>query len=235
MSSARLAAHRPRRGRLALAFLVLATSIASLGMLASGAGAAGDDPYSLDAEALFSPAATDLTLRVDGPIQPSVLESVQVKAWPRDGGGAQTRNFFDVPSPGGVATIPLTGRDRGERLEVRVHLEVRPQHNLDAETIILRRPDLTVTQIDVPEDVVRTRTFDVSVMVAQAVVALSAEMHGHRSLVPVVMGNQQSGLRITLRSAVDRHDVVSHARSMTQALESRRGAPPRERTATRRR
>src|SRR6266508_4575130 len=97
MSSARPAAHRLKRGRLALAFLVLATSIASLGTLASGAGAAGEDPYSLEAEALFSPETTDLTLRVDGPTQASTLEMVQVKAWPRGGGEAQTRVLFDVP------------------------------------------------------------------------------------------------------------------------------------------
>ena len=158
-----LRAHATR----SLAFLVLAASIVALGGVAPRAGATGEEPYSLEAEALFSPAATDLTLRVDGPTVPSVLEMVQVKAWPADGGGAQTRNFFDVPSPGGVATIPLGGRERGDRLELQVHLDVRPQHNLDAETTVLRRPDLTVTRVDVPEDIIRTRSFSTVVTVAE--------------------------------------------------------------------
>jgi gamma-glutamyltranspeptidase/glutathione hydrolase len=167
MKSARAAADRLRSGRLALVFVVLAMSIVALGALASGAGAAEEYPYSLEAEALFSPEATDLTLRVDGPTQASILEMVQVKAWPRGGGEAQTRVFFNVPLADGVATIPLTGRERGERLEVRAHIDVRPQQNLDAETMILRRPDLTVTQIDIPQDVVRTRAFGVNVIVAE--------------------------------------------------------------------
>ena len=103
MKPVRVAAHALRaHGTSVLAFLVLATSSVALGGVAPGAGATGEEPYSLQAEALFSPAATDLTLRVDGPTVPSVLEKVQVKAWPADGGGAQTRNFFDVASPGGV-------------------------------------------------------------------------------------------------------------------------------------
>jgi gamma-glutamyltranspeptidase / glutathione hydrolase len=167
MKSAGAAADGLWSGRLALAFVVLAMSVVALGALASGAGAAGDDPYSLEAEALFSPETTDLTLRVDGPTQASTLEMVQVKAWPRGGGEAQTRVFFNVPLDDGVSTIPLAGRERGERLEVRAHIDVRPQHNLDAEAMVLRRPDLTVTQIDVPDDVVRTRSFDVNVTVAE--------------------------------------------------------------------
>jgi gamma-glutamyltranspeptidase / glutathione hydrolase len=167
MKSARAAADALRRGRLALAFLVLITSIIALAAVVPGAGATGEDPYSLEAEALFSPEATDLTLRVDGPIQPSVLEMVQVKAWPRGGGEPQTQLFFDVPLEDWATTIPLSGRARGERLEVRAHLDVRPQHNLDAETTVLRRPDLTVTEVVVPDDVVRTRGFDVTAMVAE--------------------------------------------------------------------
>jgi gamma-glutamyltranspeptidase/glutathione hydrolase len=158
-----LRAHATR----SLAFAVLATSIVALGGVAPGAGASGEEPYSLQAEALFSAAATDLTLRVDGPTVPSVLEKVQVKAWPADGGGAQTRNFFDVASPGGVATIPLGGRERGERLELQVHLDVRPQDNLDADTTVVRRPDLTVARVDVPDDIVRTRRFSTIVTVAE--------------------------------------------------------------------
>ncbi len=152
---------------LSATFLVLATSIIALGTVVPGASATGGDPYSIQVEALFSPAVTDLTLRVDGPTVPSVLEKVQVKAWVAGDLEAETRNFFDVPSPEGVATIPLAGRARGDRVEVRVHLDERPQHNLRAQTTVRRRPDLTVTRIDVPDDVVRARAFGLTATIAE--------------------------------------------------------------------
>jgi gamma-glutamyltranspeptidase / glutathione hydrolase len=190
MMSERAAANRLRGGRrIVLAFLVLAAALAALGSGVPGAGATEGDPYSLQIEALYSPDATDLTLRVDGPTQVSVLEHVQVKAWLPDG-GVETRNFFDVPAEVGVATIPLLGRARGDRLEVRAHIDVRPQDNLDAETMVLRRPDLTVTQIDVPEDVVRTRPFGVSVTVAEV-----GEEVGARARVDLYDGESSLGSR----------------------------------------
>lgn len=152
---------------LVLGFLALAVSIVALGSFASGAGAAGSDPYSMQAQALLSPAGTDVTLRVAGPVLPAVLEKVQVKAWPTGTDDAKTRNFFDVASPGGVATLRLTGLARGDRLEVRAHLKDGPQHILEAATTVLRRPDLTVTGIDVPRDVVRTRPFDATATIAE--------------------------------------------------------------------
>jgi gamma-glutamyltranspeptidase/glutathione hydrolase len=155
----------PFPARLLRGALVLAAATVALGAVVAGAGAAGSAPYSLEARALFSPAATDLTLRVSGPTVPTVLEKVQVKAWPA--GDAHTRNFFDVASPGGVATLHLAGRALGERLEIQAHVKNGPQHNLDAETVVLRRPDLTVSKIDLPADVVRTRAFDVTVSVAE--------------------------------------------------------------------
>jgi gamma-glutamyltranspeptidase / glutathione hydrolase len=156
----------PLPARLVRRAVVCAAAVVALGSVAAGAGAAGSAPYSLEALALFSPAATDLTLRVDGPAVPAVLEKVQVKAWPA-AGESHTRNFFDVASPGGVATLHLTGHVRGERLEIQAHVKNGPQHNLDADTLVLRRPDLTVTAIHVPSDVVRTRSFDVTVSVAE--------------------------------------------------------------------
>jgi len=152
---------------LVLRALVLAASIVALGNFASGAGAAGSDPYSIQAQALLSSSRVDLGLRIQGPTLPAALEKVQVKAWLAESGKAETRNFFDVPSPGGVATIHLAGRTRGEQLEVSVHVKDGPQHNLEASTTVLRRPDLTVTRIDVPADVVRTRAFDVNATVEE--------------------------------------------------------------------
>jgi gamma-glutamyltranspeptidase/glutathione hydrolase len=162
-----MATARQPLGRLVLASLALAASIAALASFASGAGAAGSDPYSLQAQALLSSTQTDLTLRVDGPELPAVLEKVQVKAWPAGSDEAETQNFFDVPLEEGAATLHLTGRERGELLQIRAHVKDGPQHNLEAETTVKRRPDLTVTRIDIPADVVRTRAFDVTVHVAE--------------------------------------------------------------------
>ena len=136
-------------------------SLFALAGFASGAGAAGSDPYSLHAEALLGASATDLALRVQGPALPAVLEKVQVKA------DDATRNFFDVPSPGGVAALRLTGLARGERLQVRAHVKDGPQHNLETSTNVLRRPDLTVTGVDVQADIVRTHPFNVTAHVAE--------------------------------------------------------------------
>jgi gamma-glutamyltranspeptidase/glutathione hydrolase len=156
----------PFPARLLRGALALAASTIALGAFVAGAGAAGTASYSLQARALFSPVATDLTLRVIGPTVPTALEKVQVKAGPA-GGESHTRNFFEVASPGGVATLHLGGRELGERLEIRAHVKNGPQHNLETETVVLRRPDLTVSKIDVPADVVRTRPFDVTVTVAE--------------------------------------------------------------------
>lgn len=166
-----------KAGRLALAGLATITAAVALGTVVPGTGATGDDEYSIDVRALFSPATTELSVRVTGPTTPTILEKVQVKAWRAGSEGAETRNFFDVPSPGGVASISLTERARGDRVEVRVHLDERPQHNLDAETIVLRAPDLTVASIDVPDDVVRTREFVVSAAVAEVGAEVGAAAH----------------------------------------------------------
>lgn len=160
-----------------LAKLVLAASVLALGTFVSGGGAAGSNPYSLQAEALLSPAGTDLTLRVSGPGRPSTLEKVQVKAWPAGADEAVTQNFFDVASPGGVATLRLVGRERGEPLQVHVHVKDGPQHNLETAATVLRRPDLTVTGIGVPADVVRTRAFDVTAAVAEVGGDVGATAH----------------------------------------------------------
>jgi gamma-glutamyltranspeptidase/glutathione hydrolase len=156
-----------RRQRPVLACLALVLTTVALGALVSGAGAAGPNPYSLQAQALLSASGVDVLLRVDGPAPPEMLEKVHVKLWPAGSQEAETRSFFDVASPGGVATIRLAGPARGERLEIRAHVKDGRQHNLSADTTVLRRPDVAVTRIDVPADIVRTRRFDAGVTVAE--------------------------------------------------------------------
>jgi hypothetical protein len=145
---------------LVLGSLALAVSIVALGSFASGG--CGRIRSLFDAGAGIAVAGRnrrDATCR--RAVLPAVLEKVQVKAWAAGGDEAKTRNFFDVASPGGVATLRLRGLAGGDRLDVRAHLKDGPQHNLEAAATVLRRPDLTVTGIDVPADVVRTRPFDV--------------------------------------------------------------------------
>src|SRR5215211_7063778 len=151
-----------KRARIRPAALALGVLILVLGNFASAAGAAGSDAYSLRAEALFSPSATELTLAVDGPVLPKSLEKVQVKV-----DGSPTRNFFDVASPDGLAALALSEREPGDRLQIRAHVKDGPQHNLQTTATVLRRPDLTVTGVEVPDDIVRTHAFDVKVKVAE--------------------------------------------------------------------
>ena len=167
-------------GRLFTRAFALTCALAALGSFASGAPAAGSGPYSLEVEALLSASGTDLALRVGGPDLPQHLEMVQVKSWRVDGNGVVTRNFFDVPAPNGLATLALDGPNRGDRLEVSAHLKNGQQYNLEAESIVLRRPDLTVEAIDIPDDVVRTRPFDVTVTVEETG-ATPALTHSSRS------------------------------------------------------
>jgi gamma-glutamyltranspeptidase / glutathione hydrolase len=196
---------------LALTSLALATIVA-LGSFVSGAGAAGPDPYSLKVQALLSPSGTDVTVQVGGPVLPSLLEKVQVKAWPAGAGEAETRNFFDVPSPGGVAALRLSGLERGERLEVRAHVEAGPQHNLNADATVRRRPDLALAAIDVPGDVVRTRPFDVTVTVAEVGgdvgAAARVELYDGPSVSPLassgVIVSAATTTAVTFRSVVAR-------------------------------
>lgn len=147
--------------------VALAAFVVALGSFVGGAGAAQSDPYSLQAEALLSSSGTDLALRVDGPTRPQVLEKVQVKAWPPGADQPATRNFFDVPSPGGEALLHLTSMLRGAELQIHAHVKDGPQHNLDATANVRRRPDLSIARIDLPGDVVRTRPFDVTATVAE--------------------------------------------------------------------
>lgn len=147
--------------------LAFAIAVSAIVVFVSGAAAAGADPYSMRMDALLSASATDVTLRVTGPATPTSLEKVQVKAWREGAAEAETRNFFDVDSPAGVATLHIPGLARGERLQVRAHVKDGPQHNLEAETSVRRRPDLELSEIAVPRDVVRTRPFDVTATVAE--------------------------------------------------------------------
>ena len=207
--------------KIVVASLALGASVVALSGFASAAGAAGSNPYSLEAQALLSPERTDLVLRVHGPVPPTVLEKVQVKAWPEGSEEAVTRNFFDVEVKGAVATLRLFGRARGERLEIRAHVKDEQQHNLDGATTVLRRPDLTLSRIEVPADVVRTRTFDVTVVVDEVHDDVGANAHvelfdgatgiAESDIAVAAGGTTRSSFRIVLTAPGDHalHALVS--------------------------
>jgi len=152
--------------RLAVIALVVAT-----GLGASSATSAATSPaYDISARALLGPLGTDVYVKVsrEAAPAPALLDKVTLKAWPLTSGAVQTRNFFDVLAPGGIATLHLDGLARAQRIEVSAHVKDGPQHNLDAEAFVRRRPDLVVRDLIVPSDVTRRKAFDVRVSVAEA-------------------------------------------------------------------
>jgi gamma-glutamyltranspeptidase/glutathione hydrolase len=97
--------------------------------------------YSLSALALLGSAGTELAVTVssDTASIPDQFQKVQVKVWPFDGGRVETRNYFDVPAPGGVATLMLTGPGRMQRIHVQVLVKEQSQNVLEAETVVQYR------------------------------------------------------------------------------------------------
>jgi gamma-glutamyltranspeptidase / glutathione hydrolase len=209
---------RPQIGALILA--------AALSALAAGVphGSAKDtNPYTLAAQALLTQSTSDITLRVSGPVPPELLEKVQVKLRAEGVDEARTWNFFDVASPNGVAEVKLTDVARGDRLQIRAHLKDGPQYNLETETTVLRRPDLAVTRIDVPSDIVRGRSFDVAVSVAEVGGDVGATarvlLYDGSSLVestPVTVGAAATSI-VTLRLALARPRLHALGATVTDA------------------
>jgi Gamma-glutamyltranspeptidase len=70
---------------------------------------------------------------------PDVLEKVQVKAWPLGNGNVETRNFFNVPAPNGLATLSFDQLERLQRVQVRVHVKHGSQNVLETETLVQYR------------------------------------------------------------------------------------------------
>jgi gamma-glutamyltranspeptidase / glutathione hydrolase len=154
--------------RLAVVALVIATGPGA--SLATSANSPSSARYTLSARALLGPAGTDVYVTVsrDAEPTPALFDKVKLKARPLATGEVQTRNFFDVPAPGGVATLHLDGLVRAQRVEVSAHVKDGPQNNLETEAFVRRRPDLVVRDVIVPSDVTRRQTFDVRIVVAEA-------------------------------------------------------------------
>src|SRR5712691_854006 len=148
----------------------LAAAIAVVGIFATPTPAAPPDaPYSLTAIALLGNAGTDVYMTVSSATDPipDRLEKVQLKALASDADGLRTSNYFDVPAPGGIAVLRVPGLERHRQLQLRAHVKEGNQNNLEAETQVLLRPDLTVAALSTPTDVVRRQHFAVTATVAE--------------------------------------------------------------------
>jgi gamma-glutamyltranspeptidase/glutathione hydrolase len=149
--------------------LFLSIGLALLALFATGLGAssaaAGDSPYSISARALLGPNGTDVYVQATPAV--AVFDKVQLKAWPLESGNVETRNFFDVAAPGGIATLHLDGIVRGQRIEVSAHVKDGSQNNLETEALVRLRPDLAVLAMTVPADVTRRHSFDVRIAVGE--------------------------------------------------------------------
>jgi gamma-glutamyltranspeptidase / glutathione hydrolase len=156
------------------------TSVAALlaALFATLAGPAGAPalvkvaqpaPFALSLHALLGASQTDLYLNVSSATAqlPESLTLVQVKVFAQDGSHLRTETFHEVASPGGVAAVPLAGLERNQVVEVKAHAKDGSQNNLEAQTKVLLRPDLTVRGITAPARVVRRQSFTLQAEIAE--------------------------------------------------------------------
>ncbi|MGB2952418.1 MAG: hypothetical protein WBB74_03360 [Gaiellaceae bacterium] len=125
--------------------------------------------FALSAEALSDPSGTQLAVTLTplrtGCRSPAVLAEVQVSA--HSSGQVQRRwTFRHVAAPGGRAALSLNGVDRGQRLTVFVRLRGN-QVSLERSAVVRLRPDLVVTPLSIPANVVAGIPFVVAVRIAE--------------------------------------------------------------------
>jgi gamma-glutamyltranspeptidase / glutathione hydrolase len=149
--------------RTTLVLAVAAIVFAPLGSAASPS----NSPYSLQSQALLGAESTDLYLTVSGPIAPDRIEKLQVKALPFQGEELQTTNYFDLAVVDGMALLHLPVLDRHRPLHLLAHVKGDEQNNVEDETTVMLRPDLAVTHVTAPADVVRRQPFSVGAAIAE--------------------------------------------------------------------
>jgi gamma-glutamyltranspeptidase / glutathione hydrolase len=184
-------------------------------------------PYSLSVQALLSGDGTDiyLSLSSDGAPMPREFEKVQLRSFSLDGLHEWTRNLFHVSAPGGAAVIPLAGLERGELLQVKAHVKIGEQNNVEAETHVRLRPDLRVSSVDAPARVVRKQRFTLTATVAEV-----AGDTGAAAVVSVFDGDTDLGARTIAvapggATAVPFSLQLPDARSHTLRVEISRADP----------
>ena len=138
---------------------VLAAAIAVVGVVVAPTPAAspGEGPYSLTAVALLGSDGTDVYLTVSSTTDPvpDRIDKVQLKALPFDGDQLRTSNYFDLLAPGGIAVLHVGDLGRHRQLQLLAHVKEGSQNNVEATTQVMLRPDLAVTSVSAPADVVR--------------------------------------------------------------------------------
>ena len=90
---------------------------------------------------------------------PDRIDKVQLKALPFEGDQLHTSNYFDLAAPGGVAVLHVGDLARHRPLHFLAHVKQGNQNNIEAETQVIVRPDLTVANLLAPADVVRRQQF----------------------------------------------------------------------------
>ena len=153
-------AHRARRWLAALA-LVPAIGVVGAGA-AQGAPAAGNaKPYSLSASAVLAKdGTTQLKLKVTSNdatyAVPSAIKQLQLKSFAATGDLLFTKNVSDVPTPGGATTLTRTDLKAGQPIKLQALAQTGSTKNtqvLETTTVVLKQPDLTVTNASGPAQV----------------------------------------------------------------------------------
>ena len=123
-------------------------------------------PYRLQSQALLAPSGTDLYLTVaGGTTVPDRIDKVQLKALPFEGSGLETTNYFDLALQDGTAVLHLPPLARHRPLHVLAHVKVGEQNNVEDDTTVMLRPDLAVSHLTAPTDIVRRQVFAVTASV----------------------------------------------------------------------
>src|SRR6186997_1943811 len=145
---------------------VLVTCLLAVTATAAAAGAAQSPARAaLQLTALMG--ADGATLEIEAPAGVTAFEFVHVEVHapgdPEDD-PSQTVNLKDVEPRDGVVTIPLAEAQRGDTIDVAVHIrESSPPRTTihRGETVVRLRPDLAVAAVYAPPQTLTTRAIDV--------------------------------------------------------------------------
>jgi hypothetical protein len=174
---------RPAAGSRGVSCIAVAgmAAAAFLGITVSGAHAAGAQPcdasaYSLRLQSLNGPGGTDLAIRITttSPVcaLPDTLSDVHADVFAYKGHPARRREFSDVPSPNGIASLHLGRLARHQR--VAATITFAPQTVLRGKAMTLLRPDLVLERVRAPKQTLTGRAFSVRLTIRQRTADLRA-------------------------------------------------------------
>ena len=132
------------------------------------------EPYSMSVTALKGSETTDVcvTFTTDDaefPV-PDLIKKLKIKVRNQDGDAVYVRNYFDVPISGNQACIAVP--DLYPLMSVEIHALLKKSKKVDTEvlrasTTVLFRPDLTIEQVNAPDQTGPDVPFSVSVLVQE--------------------------------------------------------------------